>query len=324
MTSGDDIMDVFFNISDAEEERWVLGAMMNDRQFVDYYGKDICEDMFTDGYNRDVYRAIKSLCSHSRHVDMMLVKSEMTAMGMTCNVAKLAAIYSMDPLYQGADEHVARLTDLYRKRRVERIAYALKHAACAEHYDTGKAIKDAMDGFADLSRSNTGNVHTLQDALKAVLDIIGRNFMGDGAMTGSPTGFRRFDSRGGGLQASDLVVIAGESSQGKSSFAASIARNVAGEGDGVAIYTMEMTKEQYAARFLAGESDVDNSDILYKRLTDDQYARIDRSVGILEKLPIYFETRRPAVWSPYCRASGACTSSTASRAPSWTTYRCSR
>ena len=91
-------------------------------------------------------------------------------------------------------------------------------------------------------QSNEQSVFTLDDSIKNVLDIMNKNNSNKNELTGTPTGFKELDKRGGGLQKSDLTIIAADSSQGKTAFAMSIVMNATMRGASCAIYSMEMKK----------------------------------------------------------------------------------
>ena len=110
-------------------------------------------------------------------------------------------------------------------------------------------------------------------------------------LTGTPTGFEKIDVKSGGLQKSDLIIIAGETSQGKTSLAVSIMRNAAYYGAKIAMYSMEMKKEQITARILSMESGVPANQIMYSRLTDSQIQAIDKGIGKVSGKGIYFDDR---------------------------------
>jgi replicative DNA helicase len=93
------------------------------------------------------------------------------------------------------------------------------------------------------------------------------------------------------LQKSDLIVIAADTSQGKTSLAVTVALRAAQHGSAIAMYSMEMKKEQIAARMMSIESGVPANTILFSRLTDEQFDSIDRGLARLYDKPVYFDDR---------------------------------
>ena len=100
-----------------------------------------------------------------------------------------------------------------------------------------------------------------------------------GCLTGTTTGFKNFDEKGG-LQPGNLIIVAGETSQGKTSYALSVAYNAIQSGAKVAMYSMEMTNEELGARLLSINSGVSSSDILYNsNLGAERLKSLDYSAG---------------------------------------------
>ena len=138
-------------------------------------------------------------------------------------------------------------------------------------------------------RQSSDNIYTLKDGLTRVHQQVNRNLSGQTSLTGTPTGFDQFDRRSGGLQKSDLIIIAAEQSMGKTSLLMSILRFAALSGTKSIIYSMEMRKEQIASRLASIESGVPANQIMYSQLTSSQLESFDKGLARLLHLPIYFD-----------------------------------
>lgn len=110
-------------------------------------------------------------------------------------------------------------------------------------------------------------------------------------LTGTPTGFDKIDGKTGGLQKSDLIIIAGETSAGKTSMAVSMMKNAAIAGAKIAMYSMEMKKEQITSRIISMISGIPSNVILYSPLSGMQLENVDRAVDTVSKMQIYFDDR---------------------------------
>ena len=186
------------------------------------------------------------------------------------------------------EQYVAVVFDKYKRRQFFEIGCYLR----ANSFDE---TEDIMDVYEEVGRRMDGifpdadnAVHTIKEAIKGVYENIDRNYKGTSRLTGYPTGFSEFDGKSGGLQTSDLIIIAADTSSGKTSLAIKISMNA---GCPVAFYSMEMKKEQVAARMMSIQSGVPANEILYSRLASGQLQSIDKGVARLEKLPIYFDDR---------------------------------
>ena len=109
-----------------------------------------------------------------------------------------------------------------------------------------------------------------------------------------PVGLKGIDERGG-LHTTDLTIIAGETSMGKTSLALTFALNAATAGVGVGVVTLEMSVMQLAARMVSGDAQVSSSDILYKRLGADDYNRVGAAVERTGTLPMWFNRKAQSV-----------------------------
>jgi replicative DNA helicase len=135
------------------------------------------------------------------------------------------------------------------------------------------------------------SVFTLEATSRMLFELVNKNMSGSEELTGTPTGFSKLDAKGG-LHPSDLVIVAGESSQGKTSFSNSIVLNAIQKGAKVAFYSMEMTKVQLTARLAAMMSGVSSSDLLYStNLSQEQLQRFDSALGALSGYQLYFDDK---------------------------------
>lgn len=145
--------------------------------------------------------------------------------------------------------------------------------------------------MASLFKSSSTTISSIDEGIENVYKMINENLSGSKPLTGTPTGFEKIDSKSGGLQKSDLIIVAGETSQGKTSLAVSMMRNASISDAKIAMYSMEMKKEQIAARILSMESGVSSNQIMYSRLTDSQIQAIDKGIGNIIGKGIYFDDR---------------------------------
>lgn len=139
-----------------------------------------------------------------------------------------------------------------------------------------KVEEELKSIFCDTSVSVT----TLYDSIKGLYDIVNRNLQADKPTTGTPTGFPKIDNKGG-LQPSDLVIVAGSTSQGKTSFATSVILTAIKAGSKVAFYSMEMTRQQLTARLASVESGIPANELLYSRLDNEKISMLDKGIGKL-------------------------------------------
>lgn len=270
-----------------EAEKLVIGTLIMEGERLNDVRDLLPVDAFYLDKHKDIYRAILSLADKGERVDVVTVMNECPKLGIKIQpseIALMATSYSPVPI----DEHVAILGDKLKRRKFFEIGALLQSNAYSEVNEINDVLAEVKERLDGIFTSGEDNVFTLRQAIDGVNTIISRNMSGAGMLTGDPTGFRELDTRSGGLQTSDLIIVAAESSQGKTSLAIKMAMN---SGAPVAFYSMEMKKEQIAARMMSMASGIPSSEILYSKLDDMKILQVDKGVGKIYDKPIYFDDR---------------------------------
>ena len=275
--------------SDIKLEEIVLGALMQFDVFSEV-SETLSPGAFYNSFNADVYRAVVSLCERGERPDMVLVAKEMQRMNMNVDVLKITSM--AENVVWDINPHVNRLSELEKRRKLILLSHKINAMAFDLTKEAADIVFDAENGLKDVVSDNRATFSTMKDAVKGVFQQIDKNNSGSATLTGHATGFSRFDQRGGGLQKSDLVIIAGETSQGKSALAITIAMNASTISNAsMAFYSMEMKKEQVAARMMSVKSGVPPNQMMYSKLTSEQFEMIDRGIAGLCDRKIYFDDR---------------------------------
>lgn len=269
-----------------EAERLVLGTVMNEKNALPFVREMLPVEAFYQDKHREIYRSIIDVADKGNFPDIVMVMEELLRKKSTISPYELTELSGCTTPY--LEQYVAVVFDKYKRRQFFEIGCYLR----ANSFDE---TEDIMDVYEEVGRRMDGifpdadnAVHTIKEAIKGVYENIDRNYKGTSRLTGYPTGFSEFDGKSGGLQTSDLIIIAADTSSGKTSLAIKISMNA---GCPVAFYSMEMKKEQVAARMMSIQSGVPANEILYSRLASGQLQSIDKGVARLEKLPIYFDDR---------------------------------
>lgn len=269
-----------------DSECVVLGTIMSDRGALDQVREILAPQYFYNTFHAEVYRAILDTDAAGDRPDIITVKERLTRNGVRFEITdfmRLASCYTYD-LYQ----HAAIVHDKAKRRQFYEIGSYLISNCFDETTDLQDVLAEAKDKLDHVLTASSLNVATLADALGNVRQQIERNRNGENMLTGTPTGFSAFDSRSGGLQHSDLVVIAADTSQGKTSLAIKMAMNA---NTPIAFYSLEMKKEQIAARMLSIESGIPANELQFVRMPDNLMQNIDSSITRLADRPIYFDDR---------------------------------
>lgn len=274
-------------LHDEDAEKVVLGTLITDRGALDEVRELLSEECFYTPFHAQIYRAVIQTVESGDTADMITVKARLAANGVEFSLVEYMKIASCRTyeLYQ----HAARLRDLYTRRKFHDIGLRLVTASYSEAEDIQDVVNRTEDDLSALFKTSVTSVTTIKDAIENVYAMIDSNLSGGRPVTGTPTGFRKMDNLSGGLQKSDLVIIAGETSQGKTSLAVTMMRNAALAGARIAMYSMEMKKEQIAARILSMESGVPANEIMYTPLSASKIQSIDRGIGKIAGTGIYFD-----------------------------------
>jgi replicative DNA helicase len=282
-------MEVNVQLRDEDAEKLVLGTIITERNALEEVRELLSEESFYNPFHQQVYKAILQISSLGERPDIITVKNKLVANGVKFELVeymKIASNCTFD-LYQ----YAARLHDLAIRRKFYTIGQYLISNSYSEAEDILDVTNSVSDELASFFKSTSTTVTTINDGLESVYGMINENLSGNKPLTGTPTGFEKIDSKSGGLQKSDLIIIAGETSQGKTSLAVSMMRNASFSGAKIAMYSMEMKKEQITARILSMESGIPSNQIMYSRLTDSQIQAIDKRIGKLSGKSIYFDDR---------------------------------
>lgn len=272
-------MEDLLPINDKDYEDTLVSTIMSDGNAYNEVRDILTEDCFYDYFNRMIFNAVKAISEKGNIPDTLTVKAELDAKGVVYDFVTfitLSGKYTMN-----VRQYALRLKDLASRRKMMNIALELYRSSATEEVEIEELSQKASDGLASIFSSGIDNIMTLREGIRKVNKIINDNLAPNKELTGTPTGFHALDNKSGGLQGSDLIIVAAESSQGKSSMAMSISINAAKAGAKIAIYSMEMRAEQLTARIMAMESGVSSSNIMYSRLDGGQLEQVEKGIARL-------------------------------------------
>ena len=271
-----------------DSENIVIGTLLNYGNAYSKIADILTVDCFYNHKNKRIYGAIVSVCERGDTPDMIMVKNELAKTGepLAYELVELAANSSAQ-IYN----HALYVKEQFIRRQVITIA----QQAVTQAYFTGLDIDDVINSLYEniknvYSNAASGVIH-ISEAVERMRENIKTNMLNKNKLPGSYTGFTAFDKRSGGLQPTDLIIVAGESSMGKTSFALSVANNIASYGDEIAIYSLEMSSMQLAARISSMNTGIPSNEILYSRLTNEQMERIETNINRICNTGIYIDER---------------------------------
>lgn len=277
-------------VNDPKAEQYVIGSLLVDPTAYTLVSQYLDEDCFYDPMCRDIWKAVDNMGKQGMPIDVISVSAELSKQKSNVTALDLMNISAQIASSAHVEYHAIRLQDLGRRRKLWVVGQQLSKVGLSEEILTADAHQEAIESIGGVFEKADG-VFTLDDAMNSLNEIMVKNATVGGVTTGTKTGMERFDEKGG-LQKSDLIIVAGETSQGKTSLALCMTRHAIENGAKVAFYSMEMTKEQLTARLLSAKTNIPANNILYSGcLAPSEIRMIDDARGKLPGENLFFDDK---------------------------------
>ncbi|MEM9605443.1 MAG: replicative DNA helicase [Pseudomonadota bacterium] len=280
-----------------EAEQSVLGGVMLSPSAWERVDGVVVE---TDFYRHDhqlVFRALKSLAEQEQPLDVVTVAEWLQQRDQLEEVGGLVFLNRLAADTPSAG-NVKAYAEIVRERSVLRQMISVANdVADAGYHPNGRDSRELLDfaesrvlGIADQVEAAGGGFRGIAPILADTIDRIDELYSSGSTITGLPTGFSEFDQMTSGLQPSDLIIVAGRPSMGKTTFCMNIAENAAIQAEQpVAIFSMEMPGEQLAMRMISSLSMVELQKIRTGALTDADWPRITSAVALISERKIFID-----------------------------------
>lgn len=277
-----------------EVERAVLGALMNDRDAYAVVCEILSPESFYEQRNQLVYSAIRDLSLAEKPVDVLTVTDELEHQGCLDKVG--GAIYIADLSNKVASSanieyHARIIAHKFLARQLISFASDIETKAFDGSMDIDDLMQEAEGSLFELSRRNMKKDYTQIDpVISNAVEVIQKAAANKDGLTGVPTGYHKLDNITSGWQASDLVIIAGRPAMGKTSFALSMAKNIAADYKvPMAFFSLEMSNVQLVNRLISNCCEIQGSKILNGQLKPDEWERLDKRLNNLIGSPLYVD-----------------------------------
>lgn len=275
-------------------ERVVLGALMIDKDAFSIVSEIIKPETFYEPRNQKIYRAIQTLSMNENPVDIMTVIEELKREGTLEDVGGPTYIVDLSSHVASSaniEYHARILAQKYMARQLISFASVIETKAFDETTDVDELMQEAESSLFELSQKNMRQDYTqVEPVVDQAIKILQKAAANKGELTGIPTGYNKLDDMTAGWQASDLVIIAGRPAMGKTSFALSLAKNIAVDHQRpIAFFSLEMNNVQLVNRLISNVCEIEGKKILNGQLDDEEWKRLDLNVGKLQTAPIYID-----------------------------------
>lgn len=251
-------------------------------------------ETFYEPRHQKIYEAIRNMNMDERPVDIMTLNDELSKMGEIDKVGGVDYLMEISSQVASAahvESHARILAEKYMQRQLIHFAGDIETKAYDSSVDVDELMQQAEGSLFQISQNNMKQDFTqVAPVVKNAVEILQRAASNKGGLTGIPTGYTGMDEITSGWQASDLVIIAGRPAMGKTSFALSIAKNVAVDyGVPIGFFSLEMNNVQLVNRLISNVCEVSGRKILNGQLDPSDWERLDKRIGRLTDAPIYVD-----------------------------------
>jgi len=277
-----------------EAEMAVLGSMLLDEEAVSVAVEKLDSGCFYKDTHRKIFQAISDLFNANKAVDLITLIDALKKDGSLDQVGGASYLTSLANAVP-TSANINHYANIVREKYILRTLINNSTKIISVCHESQGNIAEVVDTaerliFEVSDRRNQGTYVHLKELVKDSIETIDRLYQNKAHVTGIPTGYVDFDIKTAGLQSSDLIIIAGRPSMGKSAFALGIAE-YAGVIEKVptAIFSLEMSKEQLVQRMLCSHARVDAHKVRTGYLATSDWPRLTAAAGKLSEAPIFID-----------------------------------
>ena len=275
-------------------EKAVLGALMIDK---DAYAV-VCELLYPESFyeprNQMVYAAIRDLSMEEKPVDILTVMDRLAKNGTLEEVGGPGYVTELSSRVASSanvEYHANVIAQKFLARQLISFASVIETKAFDETIDIDELMQEAEGSLFELSQRNMKKDYTqINPVIAQAIKSIQAAATNTDGLTGVATGYHKLDDMTSGWQPSDLVIIAGRPAMGKTSFALSMAKNIASDYRvPMAFFSLEMSNQQLVDRLISNVCEIEGSKILNGQLRQDEWDRLDKRINKLLDAPLYVD-----------------------------------
>jgi len=277
-----------------EAEQSVLGSVLIDRDAIITVSDILEEGDFYKDAHREIFNCMMILFKKSEPIDLITLSDALkkrSALDMIGGITYLTGLSTAPDFTR----HISKYAEIVKEksilRRLIKASSEIMEKSFAGEKEVLELLEEAEKGIFDISQSKTQkSLSPISDVLLNAYEILEDLYRNKGSITGLTTGFIDLDRRTNGLQKTDLVLIAARPAMGKTAFSLNIAHNAAMKGNGkVAVFSMEMSKEQLIQRMIAAESRVELNKLKNGNLDEEEWPKVIAAMEVLSKTDIYID-----------------------------------
>ena len=283
-----------------EAEQAVIGSILVTNEIFDEISVIISNINFFDPMHQKIFNSIESLIYKGMLANPITLKNYFEDEKDDLNIPEyLVKITKFSTSARQAIEYSKIIYDMFVRRELIKISEQTIDTAKLNDLDTNgqNIIENSERLLFDLAEKGSFNSSLVKfdDAMKQTIEMASAAYKNEGGIVGVPTGLRDLDDKLGGLHQSDLIIIAGRPSMGKTSLATNIAFHAAnniqdsGRKSSVAFFSLEMSSEQLSTRILSEQAQISSNDIRRGRISNEQFDQFLETSKNIAELPLFID-----------------------------------
>tara|TARA_B100001250_G_scaffold284871_1_gene246945 strand:+ start:1186 stop:2601 length:1416 start_codon:yes stop_codon:yes gene_type:complete len=288
-----------------EAEQSLIGSILLNNEMFDEISLIVSNKNFYDPMHQKIFSAIEKLIYGGMLANPITLKNYFENQKDELNIPDyLVKITKFSASSRQAYEYARLIYDLFVKRELIKISENIIDIAKLNELDSdGQSIIENFEkSLFDLAEkgSFSSSLVKFDEAMKLTIEMASNAYKNDEGIVGVPTGLTDLDERLGGLHKSDLIIIAGRPSMGKTALATNIAFNAAkkiqddGKKSSIAFFSLEMSSEQLSTRILAEQARIKSNDIRRGKISEEQFDKFIETSKNISELPLYID-ETPAI-----------------------------
>ncbi len=282
--------------NDFEAEQGVLSCMLYDS-----YGLQSAYDMLKkdDFYRQEhiiLFSEMIDMFTNGKEVDYITLKSKLESSNQIGVIGGADYILELNNIVSTSFS-IKHYAEIVIEKSIRRKVLTASKSIKKLSFDTNETVESIVEKSERIIseiviRSSEQDFTHIKEVLQTSLENLEKLYITKSQITGIPTGFKDFDLKTSGLQKSDLILIAGRPSMGKTAFAINIAQNVSLKSNiTTAIFSLEMSKEQLINRMICTEAQVEAQKLRTGDLEGQDWYKIAEAISVLSEAPIYIDDR---------------------------------
>ena len=277
-----------------ESEQSILGSILLDKDAIITVTETIKPDDFYKEAHKIIYECMIKLNNNNEPIDLITLTEELKKQGHLNDVGGISYITSLSTIVP-TTSNVKYYADIVKEKSVLRKLIKTSNDIINLGYDGSTKIEDVLEkaekSIFDISQEKASDdFKSINLVLMDTYDMIEKLYTNKSDVTGITTGFKDLNKKINGLQRTDLILLAARPAMGKTAFSLNLVQNAALKGDAsVAVFSLEMSKEQLVQRMLASQSHVDLKKLKTGTLDENDWPRIIDAMAVLSSANIYID-----------------------------------